>query len=191
MTSCHPWAFSAIQDGAQDGCQHKVGLIKQDTTEVFKILFLFQAIKCIAEMSNLWFMSIWCLLVLIIISNMATKMDKICSINHSFGYYSKTWLWKEDIEILMVFVSIRHALSNSGGWHRVILEHWREDGVQNASKQAFHWFSKQNRGMSWKQDIEILTVLLSIGHALSNSGGWHRVILGHWHLRWRPKWLTE
>ena len=86
MTSCHPWAFSAIQDGAQDGCQHKVGLIKQDTTEVFKILFLFQAIKCIAEMSNLWFMSIWCLLVLILWSNMATKMNQICSINHSFDY---------------------------------------------------------------------------------------------------------
>ena len=55
-----------------------------------------------------------------------------------------------------------------------------EDGVQNGSKQAFRWFSKQTCGMSWKQDIKI-----------ANCRGWHRVILELWCLKWRQKWLTN
>jgi len=35
---------------------NKVGIIKQDTTGVFRMVFKFQAIKCIAEISNLRFM---------------------------------------------------------------------------------------------------------------------------------------
>ena len=62
---------------------------------------------------------------------------------------------------------------------------------RNSSKQSFLWFSKQNCGLSLKKEIEILTVFVSIRHALSISSGWHRVILGLWHPRWRPKWLTK
>ena len=56
MTPCHPWAKYVIQDGVQDGFQNKVGILKQDTNGGFWSFILFQAIKCIAEMSNLWFM---------------------------------------------------------------------------------------------------------------------------------------
>jgi len=42
-----------------------------------------------------------------------------------------------------------------------------------------------------KEEHQVLMVFVSIKHALSNSGGCHRVILGHRRLKWRPKWLTK
>ena len=46
-------------------------------------------------------------------------------------------------------------------------------------KQAFHWFSIQPCDMFLREGpSEVLTVFVSVSHALSKSGGWHLVILG-------------